>query len=605
MIKCSDFIVSFIAESPNTANDVFMVSGGGVMHILDSLGKNECLNYVCTHHEQAASIAAEGYTRCTNKIGVAVVTSGPGGTNAITGVMGAWVDSIPILVISGQVKLETTILRCPNLRQLGDQEINITDLVRPITKYAVIVTDKRNIKYHLKKAVYLARSGRPGPVWIDVPLDIQGAMIDENKLREFDPIEIDEGFDKHLVKEKTDVLLSRIKNSKRPVIIVGNGVTLSDGKDNLINVVEKLNIPVLTSISGIDLIPSSSRLFLGRPGIIGERPANFIIQNADLLIAIGTRMNLRVIGYSYHTFAREAFKLAVDIDKYELEKPTLKLDLAIHSDAKFFLQTLYQRLTEENITPSNLDDWFNYCHKLKQKYPIVTEEHRKNKGYVSSYYFTEVLSEHLKDNAVIVTGNGTAYTSTYQAIKIKKGQRMFANVGCAAMGYGLPAAIGASFGKNRGEVICITGDGSIQMNLQELQTILNHKLPIKIFLFNNKGYLSIKTTQNTFFNGNYVGSTYESGVMLPDMTKIAQAYGYRTEKIHNHEELEKKIPEILNREGAIFCEVMLDPFEKLGPKAASEKKDDGTIISKPLEDLSPFLPRKEFYENMLIKPVEK
>ena len=601
-MRVADYIFNTLADYG--VRHVFMVTGGGAMYLDDAIGKQKRIKYVCNHHEQSCAIAAEGYSRVTGQIGVVCVTSGPGGTNTITGVTGAWLDSIPMLVISGQVKLETTILQSPKLRQLGDQEINITDIVRPITKYAVIVRDKLNVKYHLQKALYLAKLGRPGPVWIDIPLDIQGADINEIDLREFKPEEIAPSFSEKRATEQIEILASRIKQSQRPVILVGNGIILSGARDDFSKMVDKLNIPVLTAISGVDLIPSDSPMFFGRPGILGERCANFILQNSDLFISIGTRVNLRLTGYSFDTFAREAFKVFVDIDEYELQRPTLKPDLGIHSDAKYFLHALDKELTKENIISVRRDNWVDYCRTVKKKYPVVTLEHRDIKNYVSSYYFAEVLSKHLRNDAIIVTGNGTAYTSTYQAIKIKQGQRMFANLACASMGYGLPASIGASFARNKCEVICITGDGSIQMNLQELQTILNYELPIKIFMFNNKGYLSIKLTQKAFFDGSFVGSTYETGVKLPDMIKLAKAYGYQTERISNHKELEDKMPVILDSEGPVFCEVMLDPFEKLGPKVASEKKNDGRIVSKPLEDLFPFLPREEFHANMIIKPLD-
>jgi len=601
VIRVADFIMKTLADKG--VKNIFMVTGGGAMYLNDAIGREKRIKYVCNLHEQACTMAAEGYSRVSGKIGVACVTTGPGGTNTITGLIGAWIDSIPILVISGQVKLETTILRCPGLRQLGDQEINITDIVKPVTKYAAIVTEKNEIKYHLEKAICLAVNGRPGPVWLDIPLDIQGAMINDTELKLFNPSEIEPFFDEKIAEKKIDTLVEKIKTAKRPVIMAGNGITLANAKNDFENITNKLQIPVLTAISGIDLIDSDCPLFFGRPGILGERAANFIIQNSDLVIIIGTRMNLRQIGYAYETFAREAFKIAIDIDRIELEKPTLKWDMPIHCDAKFFLKTLEQRLSHSEWKKPQIDDWLNYCNKLKQKYPVVQQKHRSETRYVNSYYFAELLSKQLKNNAIIVTGNGTAYTSTFQAFKIKKGQRMFANIGCASMGYDLPAAIGACLGANSAEIICITGDGSIQMNIQELQTILNYNLPIKIFMFNNLGYLSIKTTQKAFFDGNFVGSTYDTGVRLPNMTKIAKAYGYNIKTIKNNKELEEKLPKILERKGPVFCELMLDPFEVLEPKSSSAKQPDGKIISRPLEDLFPFLPRNDFYENMLIKPV--
>jgi len=600
-MRVADYIYKELAD--RGIRCVFMVSGGGAMHLCDALGRQRRLKYVCNGHEQACVMAAEGYARASGHIGAATVTTGPGGTNTVTGVIGAWIDSIPVVVISGQVKLETTVLRCPGLRQLGDQEINITDIVKPVTKYAEVVTDKNDVAYHLGKALHIATSGRPGPVWLDVPLDVQGSDIDKAALRKFDPSELAPPFDTARAAAAADVLARRINGCRRPVLIVGNGVRLAGAARLLNEAVRRLGMPVLTSISGIDLIESDSPLFFGRPGILGERPANFIIQNCDLLIVVGTRMNLRQIGYAYDKFARGAFKAVVDADSAELRKPTLKPDLAVHADAKFFLEEFMARLDDLKKPLPSWQEWLGYCRSVKSKYPVVLPEHRQMKDRVSSYYFAELLSKHLDGGAMVVTGNGTAYTSTYQAFRIKRGQRMFANVGCASMGYGLPAAIGASFARNRGEVICLTGDGSIQMNLQEMQTILNHDLPIKIFMFNNKGYLSIKITQKAFFRGRFVGSTEESGVKLPDMRKIARAFGYPTERILNNKELRMKLPAVLSAKGPFFCELMMPPFEKLGPKASSKRLDDGRIVSKPLEDLAPFLPRRELLENMIIQPV--
>ncbi len=597
MIKVSDFIANFLAEHQDTAKTVFMVSGGGNMHLIDSLGKNETLEYVCNHHEQACAIAAEGYARVSNKIGIAYVTTGPGGTNAITGVYGAWVDSIPTLTISGQVKFETTIASQPELklRQLGDQEVNIIDLVKPITKYAVMITDENTVKYHLQKAVYEAKSGRPGPVWLDVPLDIQEAMVDEDELIEF-TIPTQEVYD-----TKINEVIEALKKAQRPVIIAGNGITLSCGILNLRHLVESLNIPVVTAISGIDLIPTNHKLFFGRPGILGERAANFIVQNSDLVIVLGTRLNLRHLSFNWKYFTREAKKIMVDIDENELNKKTFIPDVKIKSDVKQFLLDLEKATKGLKLS---INDWINYCNKIKFKYPVLKNSQKDRTDFVSSYYFPTLLSEKLPKNALIVTGNGTAYTSTYQAYNVREGDRIFANSGCASMGYDLPAAIGACLANYKKDVICITGDGSIQMNLQEMQTIIHYQLPIKIFMYNNNGYLSIRITQSTYFNKNFVGESPVSGVSIPDMKKLAEVYGFKVFQIKTNKDANEKIETVLNTKGPVFCEVMLDPDEEIGPKVASYKKEDGTMISKPLEDLAPFLPREEFKENMIIKIIE-
>lgn len=601
-MKVADYIADFLAHNELVSHDIFLVSGGGNMHLLNSIGTHPLLRYYCNHHEQACTMAAEGYARVSNQVGVALVTTGPGGTNAITGVMGAWVDSIPLLILSGQVKLSTTIVNSPGLRQLGDQEINIVDIVKPITKYAVMVTDKQDIAFHLEKAVFLAKHGRPGPVWIDVPLDIQAATIEHKSLRHF---EFQAGIDSAsqvAVARRIAEVKKILSVKKRPAIIVGNGVRLSGSQDTFSALIEKLKIPVLTAISGVDIIPSNHSLFFGRPGVLGDRAANFIFQNSDMLIILGTRLNLRILGFDFSSLAREATRIMVDIDEHELNKPTFHVDVPIHCDVGVFMQSFLQTITDEVL--ADCTPWLDYCNRLKHKYPLVLPEHREQKDYVSSYYFSERLSELVESDDIIVTGNGTAYTTMHQVFKIKAGQRMFANVGCAAMGYDLPAAIGACVASGKHRVICVTGDGSIQMNLQELQTIVHHRLPIKIFLLENSGYVSIKNTQETYFDGCFVGSDCSCGVSIPDMQKVIAAYGIPVFYAYNPSVLDEMIRKTLSAEGPAFCELRGDPREKLGPKTVSYKKNDGTMRSRPLEDLAPLLPRDEFRSNMLIQPIE-
>ena len=596
MIKLSDYVVSFIAKLG--VKHIFMLSGGGAMHLVDSVGRNRNIKYICTLHEQAAAIAAEAYSRLTNNLGVVIVTSGPGGTNTITGVIGAWLDSIPMLIISGQVKTETTIIRNPGARQLGDQEINIVDIVRPITKYAVMVIDKNKIKYHLQKAIYLSKSGRPGPAWIDIPLNVQSAYINESNLEEYDYSDEAVGLN-----SKTDIVISLLKKSERPVIIAGNGIRLSKAVEEFRSLIEKLKIPVIGTFTGYDIVPSTSSYYFGRYGTIGQRAGNFVVQNSDLILAIGARLNIRAISYNYKAFAREAIKIVVDIDVAEFKKPTLKVDVPIHQDAKRFIIDLLKNIENRNI--GSKDSWIKKCLEYKMKYPNITPERENVKNFVDSYYFFKKLSGLAKDGAIFVFGNGTACVSSYQSLDIKSNQRVIVNSGCASMGYGLPAAIGACFANNKKEVICVTGDGSIQMNIQELQTIVYHKLPIKIFVLNNQGYISIRNTQNAFFNGFFVGSNEESGTSLPDMIKIAKAYGLKTLVIRNNAELETQIKKALSCSETILCEVKLSPEEKMYPKLSSEKKENGTMVSKSLEDMYPFLPREEFLENMIIKPLEE
>ena len=592
-MRVADYIWKTLADKG--VRHVFLVTGGGAMHLNDALGLERRIKYVCNLHEQACAMAAEGYARASGTPGVINVTTGPGGTNALTGVMGAWLDSVPMVIVSGQIKRATMITACPNLklRQLGDQEYNIVDAVKPMTKFATTVMSVEEVPQVLEDAWRICQEGRPGPVWIDVPLDIQAAeMVPRAKCE----VRSAEGRETGDVGREAVQIAEALKAAKRPAIIVGSGVHNAHCEELFLKVAESLNIPVLTSISGIDLIPSDHPLFFGRPGILGERPANLIMQNSDLFIVLGTRMGIRICGYAYETVARAAKKVMVDIDPNELEKPTFRPDVKICADAGDFLRALAVELP--SLGPKA--EWLDYCRRMKAKYPVILPEHRARTDYVSSYVLPEAIMRHAPDPLTVVTSNGIAYTSTFQAIPIRKGMRMFSNEACASMGYGLPAAIGAAFADAGRTVVCFEGDGSIQMNIQELQTLLNYKLPVKLFVYNNGGYLSIKTTQRAFFNGRFMGSEAGSGVILPSFEKIAAAYGLPYFRLKNNQVLDAKLPEIFATEGPALVEVMLDPFEKLGPKAASKKLPDGTMVSAPLEDMAPFLPREEFAANMLI-----
>lgn len=599
MIKVSDFIAKFLAEHEDTGKTVFMVSGGGNMHLIDSLGKEKRLEFVCNHNEQACTYASEGYARASNKIGLAYVTTGPGGTNAITGVYSAWVDSIPTLTISGQVKFQTTIASQPNLplRQLGDQEVNIIDLVKPVTKYAVMITDKNSIKHHLQKALYEAKNGRPGPVWIDIPLDIQGAIVDENDLFEF-KIKEENNFNNHI-----EEVLELLKKSKRPVIIAGNGVTLSGANEDFLNLIDKLNIPVIGTFARYDIVKNDHKLFFGRFGTIGNRMANFTVQNSDLIIAIGARLNVRAISYNWEFFGREAKKIMVDIDESELNKHTLNIDLKIQNDAKRFIRELFINI--DKINTEQYSEWLKKCLTYKEQYPTIVTERQEVKNFVDSYNFFDVISNYATNDTTYVFGNGTACVSSYQSLRLYKNQKVIVNSGCAAMGYDLPAAIGSFYANRDSQVICVTGEGSLQMNIQELQTIIHNNLPIKIFVLNNGGYISIRNTQNGFFKGHKVGADDSSGVSFPDTIKIGQAYGFKTYKIENQLNLDNEIKKVLDFEGPIICEIMLSSEEKMQPKLSSEIKPDGKMISKPLEDMFPFVDRDEFKRNMIINVINE
>ena len=594
-MRVADYIFKTLADKG--VRHVFLVTGGGAMHLNDALGREDRIKYVCNLHEQACAMAAEGYARISGKPGVISVTTGPGGTNALTGVMGAWLDSVPMLIVSGQIKRETMITACPEykLRQLGDQEYNIVDAVKPMTKMARTVMSVDEVPQAVEDAWRICQEGRPGPVWLDIPLDIQAAPISDNAV----PERKTEQSRLKPSPEEVDRVAKLIKSAKRPAIIVGSGIRSAGAENLYLELAESLNIPVLTSISGIDLIPSDHPLFFGRPGILGERPANFIMQNSDLLLVLGTRMGIRICGYAYETIARAATKVMIDIDEAELNKPTFRPDMKIHADVGEFLKSLHEVL---HSLPEK-SDWIAYCNRIKAKYPIILSEHRNRTDYVSSYVLPEAIVHHAPDPLTVVTSNGIAYTSTFQAIPIRKGMRMFSNEACASMGYGLPAAIGAAFACGH-DVICFEGDGSIQMNLQELQTLITYRIPVKVFVYNNGGYLSIKTTQRSFFNGKFVGSEASSGLVLPSFEKLAAAYGLPYFRLLNNQELDTKLKAVFSTPGPALIEVMLDPFEVLGPKAASKKLPDGRMVSAPLEDMAPFLPRDEFRANMLIPTLE-
>jgi len=601
LVKLSDYIAERL-KSEYGVKYIFMITGAGAMHLNDSFGTTKGLTYFCNHHEQASAIAAECYARLTNKIGVCNVTTGPGGTNTFTGLIGAWLDSIPMLIISGQIKREVSTYSYPQLklRQIGIQEVNIVNMAKPVTKYAKVVMDPYEIRYELEKAIYLSSSGRPGPVWLDIPQDVQNAMIDTDKLRGFDSKEITENFDSHLLKKQADEIVGYLKKAKRPVIVAGFGIRLGNAIDLFHKFIDRLKIPVVTSLSALDLMWEKHPLYGGRFGLYGTRGGNFTVQNSDLLLVLGCRMNLWETGYEYKTFARNAVKVMVDIDKEELKKPTFKPDIPVNTDIKPFLEEMEKQL--ENVKLPNRSWWINKTKYWHKKYPNILPEYRQQKKFVNTYYFTGELSNLLNPKDVIVTGNGTAFTCTCQSIKLKKGQRLCINIGCASMGWDLPAAIGAHLATHKKRIILITGDGSIQFNLQELQTIVYHKIPVKIFLYNNDGYVAIRITQSGFFKRIF-GTDKKHGVSFPDLQKIAKAYGIPFMRIKNQKNLKNKLKRVLDSKGSYICELLVDPNQPLLPKTKTISKSDGTLVSKPLEDMSPLLPRQEFLANMFIKPI--
>ena len=587
MIKLSDFIFKHLVEKHNI-HHCFLVTGGGAMHLNDSIGHTEGLTYICNHHEQASAISQEGYFRASGKMCVTNVTTGPGGTNAITGVLGQWLDSIPAIYISGQIKTVTYKNTYPELplRQLGDQEADIVAMVTPITKYAKTVTEPTEILYELDKAMYLALNGRPGPVWLDIPLDVQAAMIDEKSLRAFEPSEI--SLQKSEISNQLDTLLTKLKTAKSPVIYVGNGVRLAEREKQFIQLAERLDVPVVTAISGSDIIWYNHTLCFGKPGICGDRIGNIMVQNSDMLIILGTRLSLRQLSYAYDLFAPKAYKVMVDIDDAEMHKPTLSIDLPIHADLRNAIDMLLQKTEGSSFDFAN---WKQWGREIEKQLPSLFDDNPDMPGYTNSYKFADELFKQLGSGDVVVTGNGTAYTCTYQAMKVKEGVRVFANQGCAAMGYDLPAAIGAVTANENGRTILVTGDGSLQMNIQELQTLITYKMPLKIFVLENESYLAIKTTQKAFFGGHFTGSNPASGVVCPNLEKIAAAYGIPYLSIsENGEKLQQVIADTLATAGPVICEVHMHPEQTLFPKSASfMDKKTGKMTSAPLEKMAPFM----------------
>lgn len=595
MIKLSDYVMEYIAGLG--VKNVFMLPGGGCMHLVDSLGRNKKLEFIVNLHEQACAIAADAYSQYTDNIGVALVTTGPGGTNTITGLCASWIESIPVLIISGQVK-RADLMIGKGVRQIGPQEVDIINLVKPITKYAATVMDPEDIKYHLERAVYCAREGRMGPVWLDIPLDIQGAIIDKNKLRKFiKPKQINK---EKKLNNKINRLIKLINQSKRPIILAGNGIRLAKSINQFKKLIKKTRIPVLTTWRSLDILPQDHQLYVGRPGSVGQRGANFAQQNADLIICIGARLDVGQVAYNYRNFAKKAKKVIVDIDEHEIGKIATKIDIKFNVDAARFLNVL---LTKARHIKLDTKRWLSRCQSWKKKYPVVLVEFKQEKKYVNTYVLVDTLSEVLTKDDVIVPGSsGSCSEITMQAFKVKYGQRIFNSPGLGSMGFGLPASIGACIASAKRRTICLIGDGGLQHNIQELELLKRYQLPIKVFVLNNNAYASIRATHQKFFCGRLVGCDPSSGLTLPDTLKIAKAYGLKTFKIMNHDKLEEKIKTIINYRGPAICEVMVNPDLLTQPKVSSEIKPDGKIVSKPMEDLWPFLNREEFKANMIIKP---
>ena len=552
MIKFSDYIARKLADWG--VRHIFMIPGGGAMHLNDSFGRESRMRHLCSHHEQASAMSAECYARITGNTAVVNVTTGPGGINAINGVFGAWTDSIPMLVISGQVKRETcmAVKGLSGIRQLGDQEVDIVRMVAGVTKYAVLVDDPESIRYHLERAWFLAASGRPGPCWLDIPVDVQAARIDEDSLGGYDPAEDELVWEGTRITEDCAHVIRRLAQAERPVLMAGTGVRAARALEEFKELARLLSIPVATAWTH-DLIASDDPLFCGRAGTIGERAGNFTVQNADALLVLGSRLNIRQVSYNWESFARNAFLMQVDVDRAELDKPTVRPDLAIHCDLKVFLQEMLRQLRASSDQAERHTGWLAWCRERVKRYPVVLEKHREAASPVNPYHFIEQLFERLAEDDVVVCGNAAACIVPYQAARLKSGQRLISNSGSASMGYDLPAAIGAAVAREGKRVVCLSGDGSIQFNIQELQTIAHHHLPVKIFVLDNGGYLSIRQTQANFF-GKLVGESPASGISFPDMTQVAAAYGLTAMRIETAGEF-ATIAAVLDTPGPVLCNV--------------------------------------------------
>lgn len=598
-MRVADFIANFIYEELGV-HHVFILTGAGIMHLTDGIAKHGKIKAICPHHEQTSSMALEAYSRVTENFGVGYFTTGPGSTNAITGLGGAWQDSVPCLFISGQVKRSESSYNSgiSGLRQFGVQELNIIPVVESLCKYTVELNDPTKTRYEFEKAVHIAKSGRPGPVWIDIPMDVQGATIDEEKLERY--IVKDEK--PTLDKEKIKITINWLKNAKRPVIIAGRGIRIAKAIPVLAELVEKYKIPVVTTYLGIDNMRSDDPCYIGKTGVKGDRPANFAMQNSDLIIAIGTSLHVSVIGYDYTQFAREAKKIVIDIDETSHKKKTINIDLMINVDAK---EALTEILTL--VKGSHLDSylpWLSQCQRWKTKYRVRLPEYDNTQNGINSYVFVDELSKHASEGDIFISDAGGTFYTVSQGIQLlKPNQRYIPSSAMATMGYTLPAAIGASVANGWKRVLAITGDGSFQQNIQELQTVVEYKLPIKLFVLNNDGYNSIRVSQKNYFNNRFIGESPISGISFPDTLKIAAAYGIKTIRIHTQEELSQKIDEALYYDGPVVCDVIVPRDQPIIPTVSSIVNKDGSMSSRPLEDMAPFLDRDEYRSNLYVKEI--
>ena len=590
-MKLSDYVMKFLVEKG--VKTVFMLPGGGCMHLVDSLGRDSNLEYVTCLHEQAATIAAESYAQNTNKLGVVLVTTGPGGTNTVTGLAAAWIDSTPLLVISGQVK-RSDLKGGTGVRQMGNQEVDIVPVVKTLTKYAVTVMDPLQIREILEKAYCEATSGRRGTVWVDIPLDVQAAEIDESALTPFNPPKEISTEDKSVISQ----IKTQIEQSKRPVILAGNGVRAAGMEKIFRDFVHKFKIPTLLTWKSIDMLDNDDEIYFGCPGNMGHRYANFILQNSDCLLILGSRLDSSLTAWNHENFAPRAKKIIIDVDSSEIEKLKMNFAIKLVADLKNVIPSMCE--IEYDFDKETLENWLEYCRRMKNKYPAVTADMKNQADFVNVHAFVEELSNQLTANDVIVPeSSGGAGEIVYQAVKIKYGQKIRNAAGLGSMGFGLPYALGACIANDRRRTVLINGDGAFQLNIQELATVAGQNLPIKIFILQNGGYASIQATQRNYFGGNYVGSDFNSKLFLPDIEKVACAYGLKTFQIKNNSEMKDAISNVLNSEGAVLCLVKASPFEVAMPRVQSVKLPNGSMASKPLEDMYPYLDESEIKENML------
>ncbi len=608
--RLADYIADFLVE--HGVADCFTVVGGGAMHLNDAFGHKKGLKCTYNHHEQASAIAAEAYARLNNIPALLCVTTGPGGTNALTGVLGAWLDSIPMFVVSGQVRYDTTARYAQRftgglpLRAVGDQEYEITKSVSSMCKYAEMLENPNEIRYMLEKAWHKMKTGRPGPVWLDIPVNFQGAVIETDDLKGYIP-EICDEIPPRADDETVELIINKIKNSQRPVIYAGNGIRISGGYKKFRELAEKLGVPVVTYWDSIDIMETADSLYCGRGGNMGDRAGNFAVQNADFILAIGTRLSIRQVGYNWQTWARAAQVAMVDIDRAELKKHTVHVDIPVWADAKDFIEKMNSLIEGEKYPVFKNDSWRGQCVEWKNKYPVVLERHRNQPCEKSAnvFAFIDCLTKRLPENSLTAVSNGACCVVGHQCWDIKKGTRFIINSAVASMGYGLPASIGLCVSGGGKETVCLEGDGSIMMNLQELQTIVTNNLPVKIFLINNQGYHSIRQTQNNLFKEHCkVGIGPESGdLSFPSFELIAKAFGYPYFCAENNSEIKNAVDNTLSEDGYAFCEIFTDTIQVWEPKSSARRLPDGKIVSPPLEDLAPFLPREELEKNMYIPMV--